>query len=82
MIIKIILIFVAGFLVDLLATKYTSYIAEKKIAKATILSGVITLVNFGLLTVILQDAATSGIYNILAFAGGSSIGTFVAMKKI
>jgi uncharacterized protein YebE (UPF0316 family) len=82
MIIKIILIFIAGFVVDLLATKYTSYVAEKRIAKASLISGLITIVNFVFLTVILQDATNSGIFNILAFASGSSIGTFIAMKKV
>ena len=81
MIWKIILIFVAGFLVDLLITKYTRYVAEKKIGRATLLSGIITIVNFVLLTVILQESADSGLANILAFAGGNSLGTFTALKK-
>lgn len=81
MIIKIILIFVAGFVIDLLITKYTSYVAEKKIGRATFLSGIITIVNFALLTLILQDSANSGLMNILAFAGGNSLGTFTALKK-
>jgi uncharacterized membrane-anchored protein YitT (DUF2179 family) len=81
MIIKIILIFVAGFVIDLLFTKYTGYVAEKKIGRATFLSGIITIVNFGLLTLILQDSANNGLMNILAFAGGNSLGTFAALKK-
>ena len=81
MIWKIILIFIAGFLVDLLITKYTRYVAEKKIGRATLLSGIITIVNFVLLTMILQESANNGLANILAFAGGNSLGTFTAMKK-
>lgn len=81
MIWKIILIFVAGFVVDLLVTKYTWYVAEKRIISATLLSGIITIANFALLTVILQDNANSGLINILAFAGGNSLGTFAALKK-
>ena len=81
MIWKIILIFVAGFIVDLLITKYTRLVAEKKVGWATFLSGIITIVNFALLTVILQDSANSGLMNILAFAGGNSLGTFTALKK-
>ncbi len=81
MIWKILLIFVAGFIVDLLVTKYTRFITEKKIAWATLLSGIITVVNFVLLTMILQDSAGNGMMNILAFAGGNSLGTFTALKK-
>jgi hypothetical protein len=82
MILKIILIFAAGFVVDLLVTRYTRAIAEKRIAGATILSGMITIANFVLLTVILKDNATNGLFNILAFAGGNSLGTFCAMKRV
>lgn len=82
MIWKIIIIFVAGFVVDLLVTKYTRYVAEKKIVLATLLSGIITIANFTLLTVILQDSANSGLMNILAFAGGNGLGTFTALKKV
>jgi hypothetical protein len=31
---------------------------------------------------ILQDSASNGLMNILAFAGGNSLGTFTALKKI
>jgi hypothetical protein len=82
MIWKILIIFMAGFIVDLLVTKYTRFITEKKIAWATLLSGIITVVNFVLLTMILQDSASNGMMNILAFASGNSLGTFTALKKI
>ncbi len=81
MIVKILLIFIAGLILDLLGTKYTRYVAEKKTGGAVLLTGIITIVNFFLLTVILKDAANSGFYNIIAFAGGNSVGTFLAMKK-
>lgn len=81
MIWKIILIFIAGFVIDMLITKYTRYVVDKKIGRATFLSGIITIANFVLLTVILQDSASSGLMNIIAFAGGNSLGTFTAMKK-
>ena len=82
MVTRIILIFIAGFIVDLLSTKYTSYVALKKTGLATLLSGLITVVNFVLLTLILKEGAESGLVNILAFAGGNSLGTFLALKKI
>jgi hypothetical protein len=46
-----------------------------------VLSGLITIANFLLITVILKDTATDGLVNIMAFAGGNSLGTFFAMKK-
>ncbi|MBN2401568.1 MAG: hypothetical protein JXN64_04140 [Spirochaetes bacterium] len=81
-VINFIVIFIAGFVVDLLSTKYTRYIVTKKIAKATLLSGIITVVNFALLTILLKDNVSEGIYNILAFAGGNSMGTLLAMKRV
>lgn len=82
MLLKITLIFIAGLILDLLVTKYTRFISEKKIAGATILSGIITIVNFVLLTVILNGSSDSGIMNIFAFASGNSLGTFLALKKL
>ena len=82
MIINIILIFIAGFIVDLLSTKFTSYIVNKKTGRAAFLSGLITVVNFALLTILLKDNISDGIFNILAFAGGNSLGTFAAMKRV
>ena len=82
MIFKIILIFAAGLILDLLFTKYTDFVASKKIGKATVLTGIITVVNFLLLTVILKDSTGNDIISILALAGGNSMGTFLAMKKI
>jgi hypothetical protein len=81
MITKLLLIFLAGFVIDLLITKYTSDVAEKRIWRATLFSGMITMANFLLLTVILKDSAMDGMFNILAFAGGNSLGTFFAMKR-
>lgn len=81
MILKIILIFIAGSLVDLLVTKYTSDVAQRRVYRATVLSGLITIANFVLITVILKDSTTDGLMNIMAFAGGNSLGTFFAMKQ-
>ena len=79
MILKIILIFIAGFVVDLLITKYTSDVAQQRVYRASVLSGMITIANFVLITVILKDSATEGLMNIMAFAGGNILGTFFAM---
>jgi hypothetical protein len=82
LIINLIIIFVAGLVVDLLGAKYTRYIVTKKIGLAALLSGLITLVNFLFLTLILKDGVNGSIFNILAFAGGGSIGTFLAMRRV
>ncbi len=82
MLTKIILIFIAGFAIDLLTTKYTCYITQKKTGQATLLSGMITVLNFVLLTLILKEGASESLTSILAFAGGNSLGTFLALKKI
>jgi hypothetical protein len=81
MITKLIIIFIAGFVVDLLVTKHTRYVADKKTGRATLLSGMITIVNFVLLTIILKDGSGNDMASILAFAGGNSLGTFMAMKR-
>ncbi len=81
MITKLVLIFFAGFVIDLLITKYTSDVAQRRVWRATVLSGLITVANFLLLTVILKDSAMDGVLSILGFAGGNCLGTFFAMKK-
>jgi len=81
MIKQIILIFLAGILVDLLAARYTRAIADKKVWSATLLSGLITLSTFLLLTVIIRESAMNGLFNIFAYAGGNTIGTYLAMRK-
>ncbi|MGQ9694528.1 MAG: hypothetical protein ACUVWV_07275 [Thermodesulfobacteriota bacterium] len=81
MLAQLILIFLAGILVDLLATRYTSAVAEKKLWSATIFSGLITLTNFVLLTLLLKESATEGMFNIMAFAGGNAVGTYIGLKK-
>ncbi len=80
MLIKIIMIFMAGVVVDLLVTRYTRAVSERKIGRASLLSGFITIVNFLLLTVILRESFADGVYNILSFAGGNALGTYFAMK--
>lgn len=82
MIIKLIIIFAAGFIVDMLVTKHTRYVTNNQTGLATLLSGLITVVNFTLLAFIVKDSLDSGLLNILVYAGGNSLGTFLAMKKI
>ncbi|MGQ9508110.1 MAG: hypothetical protein ACUVTN_01780 [Thermodesulfobacteriota bacterium] len=79
---KLIFIFFAGVMIDLLCTRYTRSVAEKKLWNATLLSGLITLTNFVLLSVILSGSVEEGFLNILAYAGGNTVGTYIALKKI
>ncbi len=81
MITKIVLIFIAGLIIDLLTTLYTRKVADKKLWPATFLSGLITLTNFALLTFIIKDTDPNTFFNILAYAGGNTIGTYIALKR-
>jgi hypothetical protein len=81
MITKLLLIFLAGFVIDLLITKYTGDVAEKRIWRATVLSGLITVANFLLLTVILKDGAMDGAFSIMGFRGGKQPGDVFRHEK-
>jgi hypothetical protein len=79
---KLLLIFIAGIFSDILVTKYTSYVSEKKITFATISSGLITIVNFAIFIWIIQDNTyDQTVSGVLALAGGNGVGTFLALKK-
>ena len=82
MITRLFLIFLAGLLVDLLVTKHTKYVVGNRTGLAALYSGLITIANFALLTFIVKEGLESGIFNLLAYAGGKSLGTFLGMKKI
>jgi hypothetical protein len=81
MVIQLILLFIAGIVVDLLVTRYTKSVAERKIWSATFLSGTITFANYILLTVILSEGSMNCIFDIMAYAGGNTVGTYVALMK-
>lgn len=81
MILQLFLLFLAGIIIDLLVTFYTKAVAQKKVFSATFLSGVITCVNFLLLTIIIKESSMNGVFNIMAYAGGNTVGTFFAMAK-
>lgn len=78
---KIIIVFAAGFVIDLLVTKYTDFVARRMRGKASVLSGIITIAEFFLLTIILRDSASSDFLSLIAFASGNSLGTFWALKR-
>jgi len=81
MIKQILLIFVAGIVIDLLAARYTRAVADRKLWPATLLSGLITLATFLLLTVIIQESTLNSLFNIFAYAGGNTIGTYIGLRK-
>jgi hypothetical protein len=81
MILQLFLLFSAGIVIDLLVTRYTRAVAEKKIWSASWLSGLITCVNFLLITVLIKESSLGSVLNIMAFAGGNTVGTFVALIR-
>ncbi len=81
MILQLIMLFFAGIIIDLLVTRYTRAVSEKKIWSATSLSGLITFANFLLITVLVSESSLNGVVNIMAFAGGNTVGTYVALMK-
>lgn len=81
MAIQLITLFCAGIIIDLLVTRYTKSVAEKKIWSATLLSGMITCANFVLLTLIIKESSMNSIFDIMAYAGGNTVGTYVGMMK-
>jgi len=78
---QIVLIFIAGIIIDLFTARYTHAVAEKKRWQATLLSGCITMSTFVLLTVIIKESAMGSLLNIVAYAGGNTLGTFLALKR-
>lgn len=48
-------IFVVGFVTDLISTKYTQAVANKKIWYATAFSGLLTIANYGLMAYLVSD---------------------------
>ncbi|MGC9324182.1 MAG: hypothetical protein ACP5G0_05455 [Desulfomonilia bacterium] len=81
MILQLFLLFCAGIIIDLLVTRYTKSVAERRVMSATALSGMITFANFLLLTVIIKDPSLNCIFDIVAYAGGNTVGTYVALVK-
>jgi len=81
MVIQLTILFCAGIIIDLLVTRYTKSVAERKIWSATFLSGMITCANFILLTLIIKESSMNGIFDIMAYAGGNTVGTYVGMMK-
>jgi len=82
MISKIILLFLAGVIIELLSARYTRNVAERKVWSPTLLSGLITITNFALLTLIIKESAAAGFFNILAYAGGNTLGTYIGLRKV
>jgi len=77
---KVCMIFAAGVVVDMLVTRYTRAVAERKPALAATMSGVLALVNLCALGLVLSWA-TNGIMPILAYAGGNWVGTYFMVKR-
>jgi hypothetical protein len=78
---KVLIIFVGGIILDMLATRYTRCVAKGQAKMAAALSGLITLANLALWGTILQHAETLGFYGVVAMAGGSSVGTLLGFRQ-
>jgi hypothetical protein len=76
------IVFLAGFFFDLLITKYTLDVTHRKVISASILSGLINVVNFLFIVILLKNSVQDSIIDILIYCVGNSIGTYVAMKYI
>lgn len=78
---QLMLLFLAGIMIDFLVTWYTRSVSQKRVWSASWLSGVITFVNFILIAMIIKESSFNCLYNIVAYAGGNTIGTFVALIR-
>ena len=81
MILKLIMIFFGGVVVDILITKYTRAIGQGRPTVAALLSGLITLGNLVIWGTILHEAETLGIPGALAMASGAAVGTFLGFRQ-
>lgn len=77
---KLVVIFVAGVVIDLMITKYTRSVASNRPKTAAALSGIITLANIGVWGTIIHEAETLGVWGAIAMAVGASIGTLLGFK--
>jgi len=78
---KLLLIFLAGLISDLLVTRYTRAVSEKRPLLAASLSTASTVCNLTFVSLILAWTENSGIAPIAAFAGGSWLGTYVTLRQ-
>ena len=79
---RYLIIFVAGFLFDLLITKYTLDVVHRKMLSASFLSGLINMVNFVFIVIILKNSLQDSLIDITIYCFGNSVGTYVAMKYV
>jgi uncharacterized protein YebE (UPF0316 family) len=73
------LIFIAGISVDICVAFYTRCVSRKLVYKATLFSGLITLVNYCFLTIILTQNNLQQIPNIIVYVLGNMVGTYIGM---
>ncbi len=81
MLLKILLIFLAGILADALVTWYTRAVTERRPLRAATMSGALALLNMLVIGVVMAWAEDKGMATILAFAGGNWVGTYMTVKR-
>jgi hypothetical protein len=77
----LLLLFIAGVVVDLVITKYTRAVADHCVAPAVLYAMGITVINYGVLVSIVSADLLDGVVGIAVYAAGNGLGTWVAMQK-
>lgn len=75
------LLFIVGLLVDLFVTYYNKAIADRKKVHASLLSGTVTFINYTVIVLIVRVETFGALWNILCYAMGNTVGTYLAMSK-
>jgi len=79
-VLMILAFFVVGAIMDLIITRYTSAIAQRKKIEASILSVVVTGLNFTVMVLVMQNLENS-IPSIVSYTLGGGIGTYAGLIK-
>ena len=80
MLLKLVVIFLAGVITDFLVARYTRAVTERKPFFAASLGSLITISNLTLLSLIVAWTENAGVMPIAAFAGGSWLGTYFTVR--
>lgn len=80
MLLKLLIIFFGGLVIDILITKYTRCIAKDRAVSSSLLGGIITLGNLLFWGMIIREAETLGAIGAVVMAFGAGVGTYLGMK--
>lgn len=74
-------LFILGIFQDALSAFYLRLVSERRIILASIISVIITLVGYLVLAALIESLVAGGLHNIVAYALGGGIGTYVGLYK-